>query len=696
MSSNDTASRKLLRTLASLHGVQTSFMDITQKKIFAPPETLMAILSAMGVPVAGRGDIENALCERRREMRKRVLEPVCVAWERGRAFLNISLPAAQLTNSAMLRIHLEDGPVAECPLKLGDFTVVDRERIDGQEYVTVRAPLPAPRAIGYHRLEFECGSTSGECLLIVTPQRCYGADETPNQWGTFLPLYALRSTDDWGIGDFSGLRTLVRWTRELGGDIVGTLPVLATFLEEPCDFSPYSPVSRKFWNEVFLDVTKAPEWSQHEDAGAVAERDTLHQSDLVEYRRVMKLKRSRLSAFSKRADNNAGFKRFLETKPEVERYAVFRAACEKYGVPWWNWPEHARNEELKGTDLNPESVTYHKYVQWLAEEQLAAAACEAPNGEQEIYLDFPVGVHPAGYDTWNDREVFMRDLSVGAPPDDFFVKGQKWGLPPLHPETLRRTGYRYLRESLAHNMKYARVLRVDHIMAFHRIFCVPENADATAGTYIRYPAKELYAVLAIESHRHHTTIVGEDLGTVPQEVRTSMKQHGVKRMYVLQFSFQDDADEPIAPPPSRSLASLNTHDTPTFASFITGDDIDRRLELELLADEEAGPEQERRMALRERLRTVLAEQQLLTPSDEGVPALLRGLLKHLSKGEADMVLVNLEDLWLERLPQNVPGTTTELPNWRRKARFSFEEFSTDESILGILREVNECRKASRK
>lgn len=698
MSSRDAAP---LQELAALHHVQVSYADQSKKRRHASDASLLAILRALGAPVTNPKDVPDALRERRLQLRERVLDAVYVAKERGRAHIDASIPVADLRKKGILRLRTEDGALTEQPVTIDDDSVVGREKVDRRQFARVRIPLPSPRPAGYHEVRFECGSASGAGLLIVRPDQCFDAETSgaARRWGTFLPLYALRTKSDWGVGDFSGLGNLVQWTRELGGDFVGTLPLQAAFLTDPCDFSPYSPVSRRFWNEIFLDVTRAPEWEHCPKARSIAEsadfreeRRALRAMDRVDYCRAMALKRPLLDELARvAARRNAEFQQYKNAEPEVRRYAAFRAACERFGVPWWDWPPRARDGNLDESELSAASITRHEYVQWLAEQQLAAAAFEPETGRQEIYLDFPLGVHPAGYDTWNDRQVFVQTLSAGAPPDDFFTKGQDWGLPPLHPDALRESGYAYFRSALAKSLRFSSILRIDHVMAFHRLFCVPEGVEPVEGAYVRFPANEFYAILALESQRHQTEIVGEDLGTVPEEVRTTMKRNGVKRMYVLQFSVRDDAKAPIEPPPQDALASLNTHDTPTFAGFFTGADADDRVKLGLLNQEEARGERDARTRLRKRLRTFLAPPRRRPADKDGLFDVLHELLNHLSKSEADLLLVNLEDLWLERSPQNVPGTTTERPNWQQKARLAFEQFSHDERVLRILNDVNRHR-----
>jgi 4-alpha-glucanotransferase len=331
------------------------------------------------------------------------------------------------------------------------------------------------------------------------------------------------------------------------------------------------------------------------------------------------------------------------------------------------------------------------YVQWVAEQQIEIASVHARDSGGGLYLDLPLGVNPAGYDTWREREAFLAGLSAGAPPDPFFTKGQKWGLPPLNPHGLRQRGYRHLAACLRHHMRHAALLRIDHIMGFHRLFCVPRDADATEGVYVRYPAEEFYAVLKIESERARCAVAGEDLGTVPDRVRSSMRRHGIDQLYVMQFSFDGKR---VATPPAASVASLNTHDMAPFAGFYNGADIDYRVDLGLMTRNEARAESQGRAGMRRALSAFLRGEGFLLDGENpaAADAAMRALLKFLAKSAAAMVLINLEDLWGEVEQQNTPGTTSERVNWKRRAGRSFEEFSRDAAILKLLREVDAMRR----
>jgi 4-alpha-glucanotransferase len=322
---------------------------------------------------------------------------------------------------------------------------------------------------------------------------------------------------------------------------------------------------------------------------------------------------------------------------------------------------------------------------------VTAVATHSKAAGVQLYLDLPLGVHPDGYDVWRERNAFCLGAAAGAPPDLFFTKGQNWGFPPLHPEAIRTQGYRYVIAYLRHQLQYAGLLRIDHVMGLHRLFCIPQGIEAKDGVYIRYAADELYAIVNLESHRQQTGIIGENLGTVPSYVNRKMARHHLHRMYVLQYALGPDQQQPLQPVPAETVASLNTHDMPTFAAFWDGLDITDRQDLGLLDQTGADEEQRQRETLKAALKQYLESLGWLQDLTGDGSDVYAACLRYLAASPAQTVLVNLEDIWGETNPQNVPGTAAERPNWRRKSRFGFEQFRDLPLVLDRLQELHHLR-----
>lgn len=703
------SSVRFLHQLARLYGVQTAYYDVSHHRQGASIEALLSVLQSLGAPVATLQDVPSAWRERRQAQWQRMLEPVAVAWDGGPPIIHIRLPSATAEANLIGHLTLETGEQRSWKWCGVDLPVLRSEDMEGTRYVVKQLSLPVRLPWGYHQLSLELLGKREESLIISSPFKAYvPSGELENRtWGVFLPLYALRTERSWGSGDFSDLEALITWVATMGGQMVATLPLLATFFNEVFESSPYLPVSRLLWNEFYLDISRVPELRQCASAQALLESlpfreetGTLHHSPLVDYRHEMALKRRVLEElcrclFTKTPDRLSALHCFAKANPVVEDYARFRATSERQGTSWRSWPAPLREGILQEGDYDEESKRYHLYVQWLAHQQIQNLSEKARENGSQLYLDLPLGVHPDGYDVWRERAAFALDASVGAPPDAVFTKGQSWGFPPLHPERIREQGYRYVTAYLCHHFRHAGILRIDHVMSLHRLFWIPKGLEPSQGLYVRYPADEFYAILALESHRNKAIIVGEDLGTVPPQVRPAMRQHGLHCMYVVQYELASNKTKALKPVSTNCVASLNTHDMPPFAAFWQGLDIKERLKLGLLNKAGAVQETEIRHAIKEGLWTFLQRQGWITGSTMDDRALLNACLASLSASRARVVLVNLEDLWLETQPQNVPGTEAEYPNWQRKARYSLEAFCQMPEVLDTLRMVDCLRKQSR-
>jgi 4-alpha-glucanotransferase len=700
-----------LQQLADAFGVKTSYQDVYKRRQDVSAESVLAVLGTLGVDVSSLDEVPEILKRERQARLERGIEPITVLWDEEPGECRLMLPRSKAKGNAVLRINLENqsGPIEDS----FDLGSLKQEPSLSDRFVTLRLPLPG-LAWGYHQLSVETKERTYASLIISAPCRAYAAEASGSEeWGCFLPLYSLRSERNWGAGDFTDLHQLMNWVSDFGGQVVGTLPLLAAFLDEPYDPSPYAPASRLAWNEFYTDVTRVPELQNHPQLidevsseafarGVAGYRKSPH----VDYRGIMQLKRRYLWALAKDffeqkpAARFAEFEQFLKTHPHLEDYAEFRATYERQGKPWTEWAGAMREGRLSAADYDERIKQYHLYAQWIATTQLEGLAEAAGGG---LYLDLPLGVRPDGYDVWRWSDVYASKSSAGSPPDAMWTKGQDWGFPPLHPRKIREEGYRHVRDYLKHHLRLARILRVDHVMQLHRLYWVPQGLPANRGAYVEYHAEEFYALLTLESHRSRTTLVGENLGTVPPEVNKAMDRHNLRRMYVVQYEIASDDDEldesrkgdsrflrAVRP---GALASLNTHDMPTFAAWWRGEDITLRQGLDLIDEEEAGRQREELKALRKNLTAWLeSERWLAADRAEDEHQILRAILRFLSASEAGVVLVNLEDLWLETEPQNVPGTGGERPNWKRKAALTFEEIRQSPDVLEGLKAVAETRR----
>jgi len=690
--------------------VQTAYYDVNHRQQHTSEESLLAILHSLGAPVVSLQDVPSAWRERRQVLWQQVIEPVIVAWDGEPLPMKIRLPLCEADVNLKCHLTLETGEELQWEWHGTNFQVLQTASIEGKPYVVKQVPLPNRLPWGYHYLTLELLGRQEQSLIISCPLKTYTHPEEleDRSFGVFLPLYALHSQRSWGSGDFSDLQALIGWVAEMGGRVVATLPLLAAFLDEDADPSPYLPASRLLWNEFYLDINAVPELQECPSAQALLESSSfqneikaLRNAPLVDYRRQMALKREILKElcrclFAEASNRLDKLHRFAEANPLVEDYARFRATSDKHGNSWRLWPHPLQEGILTEGDYEEENKRYHLYVQWLAHQQIKRVSEEAREKGVQLCLDLPLGVHPDGYDVWREREAFIPGAYAGAPPDAVFTQGQSWGFPPLHPERIREQGYRYLIACLHHHLRCAGVLRIDHVMGLHRLFCIPKGLEAAHGVYVRYRAEELYAILALESHRHKAIIVGEDLGTVPSYVRPAMRRHSLHRMYVVHYELASDLRRGLPQVSSDSVASLNTHDMPPFAAFWQGLDIEERRRIGLLDRGGIKEEKNRLLRMKKALIAFLHDRDWLQGAENDIAAVLKACLSFLAASRARMVVINLEDLWLETQPQNIPSTRKEYPNWRRRAQYTFEQFCQLPQVVDTLLIVNQLRRQSKR
>lgn len=707
----------------------------------------MAVLGAMGVPVSNVGEAVDAARFTQEARRRRVVEPVIAHRSGGSVTATISLPAGVDPDRVWVSLCHEDGEVDRRRVGATDgstWSAAGRSAMRASGRSAMRAAGRAPRRTGtgvpaggsvgaddvsgtrhyplrlrrggldpgYHRLVVEGPGLEASALVISAPARL---PAPVRQWGLGVPLYALRARGDWGVGSLVDLAEFAGWAGGLGAGLVGTLPLFSSFLDGPgADPSPYLPASRLAWNELYVDVESLPELAEAPEAGAQlaspALRDQLfrlRRSPIAHPAATMTLKRRLLepmagalaAADPRRSPRRAALDAFVDAHPEVLAYARFRAARERFGPGWAKWPATELRAVRAGLPsgsrrmADDPALAYHLYVQWVADTQLAEAA-NGPGAPAGLYLDLPVGVHPDGFDPYYEPDVFVTGVTGGAPPDAFYSGGQSWGFPPLHPEAVREQEYRHLSGVLRAVMRHASVLRIDHVMGLHRMYWVPDGGDARDGVYVNYHGDEMHALVVLEAHRSGTVVVGEDLGTVPTAVERAMARDRMLSSYILQF--ESAVDDPLPPAPRRAVASFGTHDLPPFAAYWRGLDIGDRRRRDLVDPEKAASDRKRRGRWRSTLLSALPSPGLSALPADGAAAeerrALRGCLRHLAESEAEIVMVDLEDLWFETEPQNRPGTGAEAGNFRRRARHTLEEALADPELAALLREVDALRR----
>ncbi len=641
------------------------------------PQTTRDAFAALLVPALGGDDI---------------LAPASVIRGGDDLGFVVSLPATSWAERLSWTIAHEDGSVGRGTVELRDAPVVDSFERAGTLIDRRRIPLP-PTPLGYHRIAIDAGIYgTADGALIVVPPTVYSAS-LDRVWGIAVQLYTLRSKRNWGIGDFTDLRAFVELAGAAGATYVGLNPLHAPHRNDPDAASPYAPTSRRFLNWLYIDVDALPEAADaaiREAIEGTALREqlaVLRESSIVDYPGVARVKDQLLRrcfdvalAAPRLADDFAAF--ITAGGVALERFAIFETLIERLGRDVGAWPASFRDPQSADVkafaNAERREITYAQYLQFHAARQLDAAAETARHHGVELYRDLAVGVDANGADAWIDPHAYVPSVSVGAPPDMLNPDGQDWGLPPLDPNGLARNGYRTFAELIRANMHAAGALRIDHVMSLARLFWSPRGQSATAGTYVHYPFEDLLGVLALESERARCSVIGEDLGTVPIGFRERMADAGVFSYRILFFERQYDGEFiPAEFYPALSLAATGTHDLATFAAWLGGADIDLRASLGVGDPHRVPEEHAARTADRERLLRTLRHFGELSDDQDDTGSVLVAAHRFLARSPARIVMMQIDDAIGEVLPVNVPGTSDQYPNWRRKLGVDLADIAGD-------------------
>ena len=708
-----------LQQIARQHGILPSYRDIWGNEHRPSPTVQEELIAAMGVDVGGllqRSTSGNSLDEVPMLSSVCVLSPACRSIE-------VRIPTEVVRSDAPITwtLHQEDGHVQR-----GSFLSSQQPLIESNPVSTLtRWTVPADLPLGYHdlTLSLDHDDTTASTRLVCCPGQCYlpqGLLEGGRVWGPSVNLYGLRSHQSFGVGDFGDLMPLIQFAARHGANIIGLNPLHALHTRFPELASPYSPSNRLFLNYLYLNIREIAETQRASEILSQVEKEptrstlaTLRSSDLVDYSAVSRLKLEMLqqlfSHFEKhvvcQSDEMARqYQSFVDRGGPALRYqALFEAIDEAFGGEsveergWPYWPPAFRNPESDAVQTfaktNRERVDFWLYVQWQLDRQLATVASVCADAGQSIgiYRDLAVSADPCGAETWTNQGLFALGASVGAPPDALAPQGQNWGLPPLVPHALQERAYRHFSALLSANMRHAGALRVDHVMGLKRLFWIPEGREAAEGAYVCYPFHDLLAILALESHRNRCLVIGEDLGTVPDEVRDAMEQWNILSYKVLLFERGEDGEvkRPEAYP-NAALVTGSTHDLPTLAGYWRDRDIEWRDRLNLYPTEDV-----RRWQLDERhhvrgslIRALVAHGLLAgSVSDELPPytdELCRALNIYLARSPAQVLMVQLEDAVGQVDQVNLPGTILEYPNWRRKLALSLEDAMQSSSVIQLF------------
>lgn len=713
--------QEALEQLAALHGIATDYYDIWGNIRHTSEGTQRALLAAMDVELDG--DLCALLAEHEARPWRRLLPPVLVMRTTDDALaVPVTFPSAQAAATYRWILSREAGEREEGEFQPSMLEITGSKPIDDGTYQRglLRLPCPPP---GYHQLTV-CKPDGAEIsmTLIIVPVTSYqpaALADGGRIYGPALQLYGVRSQRNWGIGDFTDLRLMVELAGEAGMDIIGLNPLHTLFPGNPAHISPYSPSSRLFLNIMYMDVEAVADFAECEEARAMVADESfqarlraLRSEELVDYPQITAAKltllallyqhfrKQHLQLDSERAKQFRVFQ--AEGGEALRRHALFEALQAHFqgqdaGIWGWPvWPEAYRNPAAPVVTAfaqeHVEEIEYYEYLQWLASQQLDAAGKASLTFGLGVglYGDLAVSVDRGGAEAWANQDVYALGASVGAPPDDFNLNGQDWGLPPWIPERLQMTAYAPFIATLRANMRHMGALRIDHVMGLMRLFWIPHDngAGAVAGAYVSYPFDDLLGILMLESQRNHCLVIGEDLGTVPDTLREPLQQAGILSYRVLFFS--RDAQDGFMPPgayPAQSLVTVTTHDLPTLRGYWDGRDIDLRATLGLFPNEDVRQQQIiARSHDRAALLIALEREGLLDAGSSLHPVanpdmtleLASTVHRFLARTPAQVMMIQLDDIFGQIEQVNLPGAGSDVyPSWRRRLTVNLEEWRDD-------------------
>lgn len=724
---------KLLMHLSSLAGILPEYTDNWQRQHTTSATTQHMLLTAMGFDVSTSEKITTAIKEQELRSWRRVLEPVSVVRQHA-PWVRLVTQDACADDDWEWRLDLETGGNIQKQFHPQTLRKIQTKEIEHVIYIAWQLVLPEDLTPGYHRLTLLCaGKSCAEQVLIVAPATCYQPEAVIHSgriWGPAVQLYAVRSERNWGIGDFTDLQLLLEQWAAQGADTIGINPLHALFPHNPEHASPYSPSSRLFLNILYLDVEAIADFHESDTTRAILRTPEfqirlkgLRAADMVDYAGVAALKlpmlemlfhyfcEQHIASDSKRAK---AFRAFQACEGKhLYLHALFEALQEYFHNQdpnvwgWPVWPEpyrHPESAEVHEFEMQHRNrIEFFTYLQWQADLQLGAAgwrSLELGLGVG-LYLDLAVSVDGGGAEAWTNQALYAIGVGVGAPPELNNQLGQDWGLPPFVPDRLREAAYAPFIAMLRHNMRYAGALRLDHVMGLMRQYWVPAGVSPAEGAYVCYPFEDLLGILALESQRNQCLIVGEDLGTVPKEVQDALPPLNILSYRLLMLE-KEATGNFIAPEnyPAQALAAVTTHDLPTLPGYWQGRDIMQRTELQLFSSDDARRSQVVIRAQERAYLLLLLEQAELLPKDLTVnsaslsvatPEFILAVYTYLARSPAKILMVQIEDL-LEVMDQiNIPSTTTQHPNWRRKLPICLEAWATDHRVLALTAAMRQER-----
>jgi len=726
---------KAIDQLCSLCGIETEFVDSNGETVRVSADTKRELLAGMDIDAGDEAQLPSIMAELEYRDWLRILPPVKVVREGEDSRVIACTVPRQLDHVLMTwSLELDNGErwdgnfcPAELPL-IGELSIQD------QCYRRYAFTLPALSPLGYHRLTVEYAEKNLKDAMsfIVTPEQCYlppVLQENQKVWGLSLSLHAIRSQRNWGIGDFTDIKSLVDYAAEHEAAMIRVNPLQALNVTKPDICNAYEPSNRLFYNVLYLDLEAIPDFAESETVQQIvldpefqAQLRALRAEELVDYREVATVKLGVLESLfahfrdrhlRKPSKRGKAFRAYQSARgPSLYHQSLFDALSERFSRAsteysvWTDWPPPFRapsSPEVKRFAAeNAARLDYYAYLYWQAEQQIRSVRDRAAELGLSIGLcqEFVFNAAEDGAETWSQQALCASAVRLGSPPTETRPDGEISTLSPVIPRALREAGYRPFTASLRQTMRDAGALLIHHVTDLARQYWVPAGGSSEDGSYVAFPFEDLLGVLALESHRNRCLVLASNGETVPADIMEQLKRSGVLPCESLFSSSKTEKLLLTRDYVSESAITTAAIDEPPLRGFWLGRDLDERTALRLFASENARHEAIVARAVARARLLVTLEQEGLLPPDTNIhpisvpdmtPDMVRAVYLLLSRSPAEIVLLRLEDALGQADQPVLPGAPDDFPNWRRKLPLEFEQWRKEDTVTALLQALAENR-----
>ena len=732
--------QQLVDDLAASCGIEPEYQDNWGQIQPTSLETKKSILRAIGLKADTQREAE-ASWRKRESHTGFVADPVIVAAvSHLPKALVVQVPRSLAGESGygiegVLTVTNEQGGAESFPFTAQTASHIDTIHTENDTYDCWSIPFPPLETMGYFRFHVVAKigqrQRSGTAFVAVCPDKAYLPPALHGEKrvaGVAISLYGVRSGSNWGIGDFGDLTEIVDWVvDDLHGSILGLNPLHATFNRRPFNTSPYLPMSRFYRNFIYIDVPATVDYEDAADAQDFVNSPStrhllsgLRASSTVRYEEVAALKEEVLRRVfgsflanhwkgpGPKTERRKGFEEYIESEGLfLDNFATFCAldAFIRSKKPdawtWRDWPQPYQRPDTDAVkrfrEEHGQEILFHKWVQWQIETQLDQAQAYAKSRGMQLglYHDLALAADRFSADFWAYQDFYFSNLRVGAPPDAFSQLGQDWGVPPPNMEAFREAGYGLFIKEIEKSCRFGGALRIDHVMRFFHLFCIPEGDRPAQGAYLSQPFEELLGIVSLESVRSRTLIIGEDLGTVPGYVREKLREKNILSYRLLYFE-RENGQRFLLPHeyPDLALVTVSTHDLPTLTGFWSHADVEIRKQAGMFEDEQAIHDAvAEREADKASLLALLIDLNLVgghgdrdvTAYPEITGELHHGVVEFLASTPSKIFMLTQEDLFKDVHQQNLPGSTTEYPNWSLKMKYTTEQLRNEPEAQAFCR-----------